>query len=75
MDLMEQGGVLTDPELAPLAAAFQQTLMTSPVLAHRRRLRRDHAQHHRRARARPAAPTCASTRTLPFNQLPTGKKK
>src|SRR5439155_235509 len=30
MDLMEQGGILTDPELAPLAAVFQQTLMTSP---------------------------------------------
>jgi alkylation response protein AidB-like acyl-CoA dehydrogenase len=25
MDLMEQGGILTDPELAPLAAVFQQT--------------------------------------------------
>ena len=31
MDLMEQGGILTDPELAPLAAVFQQTLMTSPA--------------------------------------------
>ena len=31
MDLMDEGGVLCDPELAPLAAAFQQTLLTSPA--------------------------------------------
>ena len=30
MDLLEQGGVITDPEYAPMAALFQQTLMTSP---------------------------------------------
>jgi alkylation response protein AidB-like acyl-CoA dehydrogenase len=51
MDLMEEGGVLCDPELAPLAAAFSADAIDFARLAHRRRLRRDHAQHHRRARA------------------------
>lgn len=30
MDLLEQGGVVTDPKYAPMAALFQTTLMTSP---------------------------------------------
>ena len=30
MDLLEEGGVITDPKYAPMAALFQQTLMTSP---------------------------------------------
>jgi alkylation response protein AidB-like acyl-CoA dehydrogenase len=30
VDLMEEGGIMTDPQLAPMAALFQQTLMTSP---------------------------------------------
>jgi alkylation response protein AidB-like acyl-CoA dehydrogenase len=30
MDLLEQGGMVTDPAYAPMAALFQQTLLTSP---------------------------------------------
>jgi len=30
MDLMEQGGIIADPQWAPMTALFQQTLMTSP---------------------------------------------
>ena len=29
-DLLEQGGIITDPEVAPMAALFHQTLLTSP---------------------------------------------
>ena len=30
LDILEQGGAITDPKYAPMAALFHRTLMTSP---------------------------------------------
>ena len=74
MDLMEQGGVLTDPELAPMAAVFQQTLMTSPAL----RIAGGSDEIMRNIiaeRVLGLPPDVRVDKDLPFNELPTGKKK
>jgi alkylation response protein AidB-like acyl-CoA dehydrogenase len=73
MDLMEQGGVLTDPELAPLAAVFQQTLMTSPssrIAGGSDEIMRNIIAE----RVLGLPPDVRVDKELPFNQLPTGKK-
>jgi alkylation response protein AidB-like acyl-CoA dehydrogenase len=73
MDLMEEGGVLCDPELAPLAAAFQQTLLTSPAS----RIAGGSDEIMRNIIAERVLGLPAEVRldkTLPFNQLPTGKR-
>ena len=73
MDLMEQGGILTDPELAPLAAVFQQTLMTSP--ASRIAGGSDEIMRNIIAeRVLGLPPDVRVDKDLPFNKLPTGKK-
>src|SRR5262245_13743682 len=73
MDLMEQGGILTDPELAPLAAVFQQTLMTSPAS----RIAGGSDEIMRNIIAERVLGLPADVRVdkeVAFNQLPTGKK-
>jgi alkylation response protein AidB-like acyl-CoA dehydrogenase len=74
MDLMEQGGVLTDPELVPLAAVFQQTLLTSPSS----RIAGGSDEIMRNIIAERVLGLPADVRVdkeLPFNELPTGKAK
>ena len=54
LDLQGAAGVLSGPEDAEIAGKFQAMLLRAPGYARRRRHRRDHAQHHRRAGAWPA---------------------
>jgi alkylation response protein AidB-like acyl-CoA dehydrogenase len=73
MDLMDEGGVLSDPELAPVAAAFQQTLLTSPSS----RIAGGSDEIMRNIIAERVLGLPAEVRidkTLPFNQLPIGKR-
>jgi alkylation response protein AidB-like acyl-CoA dehydrogenase len=73
MDLMEQGGVLCDPTLAPVAAAFQQTLLTSP--ASRIAGGSDEIMRNIIAeRVLGLPPEIRVDKTQPFNQLPIGKR-
>jgi alkylation response protein AidB-like acyl-CoA dehydrogenase len=72
LDLMEQGGVLTDPQLVPLAAVFQQTLMTSPAS----RIAGGSDEIMRNIIAERVLGLPADVRVdkeLPFSALPTGK--
>jgi len=74
LDLMEQGGIVTDPELVPLAAVFQQTLMTSPSL----RIAGGSDEIMRNIIAERVLGLPADVRVdkdLPFSALPTGKAK
>ena len=74
LDLMEQGGVLTDPQLVPLAAVFQQTLMTSPSS----RIAGGSDEIMRNILAERVLGLPADVRVdkdLPFSALPTGKVK
>jgi len=73
MDLMEQGGILTDPEVAPLAAVFQQTLMTSPssrIAGGSDEIMRNIIAE----RVLGLPPDVRVDKDLPFNKLPTGQK-
>jgi alkylation response protein AidB-like acyl-CoA dehydrogenase len=73
MDLMEQGGVLCDPELAPVAAAFQQALLTSPAL----RIAGGSDEIMRNIiaeRVLGLPPDVRVDKELPFHQLPVGKR-
>ncbi len=73
MDLMEQGGVLCDPELAPVAASFQQTLLTSPAL----RIAGGSDEIMRNIiaeRVLGLPPDVRVDKELPFNELPIGKR-
>jgi len=73
MDLMEQGGVLLDPELAPAAAAFQQTLLTSPssrIAGGSDEIMRNIIAE----RVLGLPPDVRVDKELPFNQLPVGKR-
>jgi alkylation response protein AidB-like acyl-CoA dehydrogenase len=73
MDLLEQGGVITDPELAPMAALFQQTLMTSPSS----RIAGGSDEIMRNIIAERVLGLPADVRVdkdVPFNKLPTGKR-
>jgi len=54
LDLQGAAGVLSGPEEAEAAGKFQAMLLRAPGTRGRRWHRRDHAQHHRRARARTA---------------------
>jgi alkylation response protein AidB-like acyl-CoA dehydrogenase len=72
MDLMEQGGIITDPQLVPMAALFQQTLMTSPSS----RIAGGSDEIMRNIIAERVLGLPAEVRVdkdLPFNKLPTGK--
>jgi alkylation response protein AidB-like acyl-CoA dehydrogenase len=74
LDLLEQGGVLTDPQLVPLAAVFQQTLMTSPSS----RIAGGSDEIMRNIIAERVLGLPADVRVdkdLPFSALPTGKVK
>ena len=74
MDLLEQGGVITDPEYAPMAALFQTTLMTSPsgrIAGGSDEILRNIIAE----RVLGMPPDIRVDKDVPFNQLPTGKKK
>jgi alkylation response protein AidB-like acyl-CoA dehydrogenase len=74
MDLLEQGGVITDPQYAPMAALFQTTLMTSPS----GRIAGGSDEILRNIIAERVLGLPADIRVdkdVPFNQLQTGKKK
>jgi alkylation response protein AidB-like acyl-CoA dehydrogenase len=74
MDLLEQGGVITDPTYAPMAALFQTTLMTSP--SGRIAGGSDEILRNIIAERVLGLPTDIRVdKDVPFNQLPTGKKK
>jgi hypothetical protein len=72
MDLMEQGGIIADPTIAPMAALFQQTLLTSPSS----RIAGGSDEVMRNIIAERVLGLPADVRVdkeLPFNQLPSGK--
>jgi alkylation response protein AidB-like acyl-CoA dehydrogenase len=74
MDLLEQGGVITDPEYAPMAALFQTTLMTSPsarIAGGSDEILRNIIAE----RVLGLPPDIRVDKDVPFNELPTGKKK
>ena len=73
MDLAEQGGIITDPEVAPMAALFQQALMTSPssrIAGGSDEILRNIIAE----RVLGLPPDMRADKELPFNQLPTGKR-
>src|SRR5215510_2721913 len=73
MDLMEQGGVICDPKLAPVAAAFQLTLLTSPssrIAGGSDEIMRNIIAE----RVLGLPPDVRIDKELPFNQLPVGKR-
>jgi len=72
MDLMEQGGVITDPAYAPMSALFQQTLLTSPssrIAGGSDEIMRNIIAE----RVLGLPPDVRVDKDLPFNELPTGK--
>ena len=72
MDLMEQGGIVTDPSLAPMTAMFQQTLMTSPssrIAGGSDEIMRNIIAE----RVLGLPPDVRVDKDLPFNKLPAGK--
>jgi alkylation response protein AidB-like acyl-CoA dehydrogenase len=72
MDLLEQGGALTDPKFAPMGALFQQTLMTSPSM----RIAGGSDEILRNIIAERVLGLPADVRVdkdVPFNEVPTGK--
>ena len=74
MDLLEQGGVITDPKYAPMAALFQQTLMTSPssrIAGGSDEILRNIIAE----RVLGLPPDIRVDKDLPFNQVPTGTTK
>src|SRR5262249_521956 len=74
LDLMEQGGDLTDPALGPLAARLHQTLMTSPSS----RVARGSDATRGNMIAEGVVGLPADVRVdkdLPFSALPTGNVK
>ena len=74
MDLLEQGGAITDPKFAPMAALFQQTLMTSPSS----RIAGGSDEILRNIIAERVLGLPQDIRVdkdVPFNKVPTGAKK
>jgi alkylation response protein AidB-like acyl-CoA dehydrogenase len=68
-----RNGMLTGEKLAPLAAVFQQTLMTSPssrIAGGSDEIMRNIIAE----RVLGCRPTVRVDKDLPFNRLPTGKK-
>jgi len=73
MDLMEQGGALTDPKLAPMAALFQETLMTSPssrIAGGSDEIMRNIIAE----RVLGLPPDVRVDKDVPFSELPAGKR-
>ena len=74
MDLLEQGGVITDPKYAPMAALFQQTLMTSPssrIAGGSDEIMRNIIAE----RVLGLPPDIRVDKDVAFNKVPTGKQK
>lgn len=72
LDILEQGGAITDPKYAPMAALFQQTLMTSPSS----RIAGGSDEILRNIIAERVLGLPADVRVdkdVPFNKVPTGK--
>jgi alkylation response protein AidB-like acyl-CoA dehydrogenase len=72
MDLMEQGGVIADPQWAPMTALFQQTLMTAPssrIAGGSDEIMRDIIAE----RVLGLPPDVRVDKDVPFNRLPTGE--
>ncbi len=73
MDLLEQGGLITDPKLAPMAALFQQSLMTSPssrIAGGSDEIMRNIIAE----RVLGLPPDIRVDKDVPFNKVPTGKQ-
>ncbi len=73
MDLLEQGGVQTDPAHAPMAALFQQTLLTSPssrIAGGSDEILRNIIAE----RVLGLPPDVRVDKDIPFNKVPTGNK-
>jgi alkylation response protein AidB-like acyl-CoA dehydrogenase len=72
-DSQRLGGVVTDPALAPMAALFQQTLMTSPssrIAGGSDEIMRNIIAE----RVLGLPPDIRVDKDIPFNKVPTGKK-
>jgi alkylation response protein AidB-like acyl-CoA dehydrogenase len=72
LDLLEQGGVVTDPEVAPMAALFHQTLLTSPssrIAGGSDEIMRNIIAE----RVLGMPPDMRVDKDVPFNKVPTGK--
>ena len=72
MDLLEEGGVVSDPKYAPMSALFQQTLLNSPSS----RIAGGSDEILRNIIAERVLGLPADIRVdkdLPFNEVPTGK--
>ncbi len=72
LDIMEQGGAITDPKYAPMAALFHQTLMTSPssrIAGGSDEILRNIIAE----RVLGLPPDIRVDKDVPFNQVPTGK--
>ncbi len=72
LDLLEQGGVVTDPEIAPMAALFHQTLLTSPssrIAGGSDEIMRNIIAE----RVLGMPPDMRVDKDVPFNKVPTGK--
>ena len=72
LDIMEQGGAITDPKYAPMAALFHQTLMTSPssrIAGGSDEILRNIIAE----RVLGLPPDIRVDKDIPFNQVPTGK--
>ena len=74
MDLLEQGGVITDPKYAPMTALFQQTLMNSPsgrIAGGSDEILRNIIAE----RVLGLPPDIRVDKDVPFNKVPTGTTK
>jgi alkylation response protein AidB-like acyl-CoA dehydrogenase len=72
IDILEQGGVITDPDVAPMAALFHQTLMTSPssrIAGGSDEIMRNIIAE----RVLGLPPDIRVDKDVPFNKVPTGK--
>jgi alkylation response protein AidB-like acyl-CoA dehydrogenase len=72
LDILEQGGVITDPDVAPMAALFHQTLMTSPssrIAGGSDEIMRNIIAE----RVLGLPPDVRVDKDVPFNKVPTGK--
>lgn len=74
LDILEQGGAITDPKFAPMAALFHQTLLTSPssrIAGGSDEIMRNIIAE----RVLGMPPDVRVDKDVPFNKVPTGKAK